>query len=244
MSSGKTKVPDGRQVRWRQHNRERRQRILDAAVTVLERHESGEEIHVQEIATEAGLSRTVVYRHFQDRSDLDLAVQREICDRLRSALLPSLSFEGTPRDIVRRIVASYVGWALDHPVLMRFVERDLPGTESKPLDDAIEQVEQRIEALMNGVVAVLGADLTDADRAGLAPWVFGLVGGCFQSVRRWTTRELLAPNPDQFVAMLTDTIWYQIHGLAGSRGILIPDQPVEELMAQLGDEAVGADLEQ
>ena len=74
--------PDGRQARWDRHNQERRQRILDAAIAVVESGEPGAEVHVQQIAEQAGLSRTVVYRHFADRSDLDRAVQTAIVDDL------------------------------------------------------------------------------------------------------------------------------------------------------------------
>ena len=66
--AGKT---DGRQLRWDSHNQARRQHILDAAIDVLADSEPGAEVHVQQIADRAGLSRTVVYRHFADRADLD-----------------------------------------------------------------------------------------------------------------------------------------------------------------------------
>jgi AcrR family transcriptional regulator len=239
MSAGRGNRTDGRQLRWQQHNRERRQVILDAAVAVLERHPAGAEIHVQEIAEQAGLSRTVVYRHFQDRGDLDIAVQRDICARLGVALLPSMSFDGTPREIIHRIVGAFVHWAVDHPALLRFAERDLPGTPAKPMDEAIEQIAQQIEAIMTGVVSLLGAELTERDRDGLVPWVFGLIGGCFYAVRRWTSRERLAPSPDAFVQLLSDAMWFQIDGLASTRGIELPDLPVEELLAgiEAGPEA-------
>ena len=75
-ASGKS--PDGRQARWDKHNQERRQVILDAAIAVVEAGEPGAEFHVQQIADRAGLSRTVVYRHFADRADLDQAIQAEM----------------------------------------------------------------------------------------------------------------------------------------------------------------------
>lgn len=231
------KGKDGRQLRWQQHNRERRQVILDAAIDVLEVHPPGADIHVQEIADQAGLSRTVVYRHFQDRGDLDLAVQQEICVRLGAVVLPAVQFEGTPREMIRRIIAAYIGWAVAHPALVRFAERDLPGAGTKPLDDALEQLAVQVEGLMTGVVSLLGAELGEDDRDGLVPWVFGLVGGCFYAVRRWTTRDRLTPPADAFTELMTDAMWFQIDGLAATRGIQLPDLPVEQLLAALdGDD--------
>ncbi len=235
MGRAGAKGTDGRQLRWQQHNRERRQVILNAAVDVLEVHAPGEDIHVQEIADKAGLSRTVVYRHFQDRGDLDLAVQREICGRLGEAVLPAVSFDGTPREMIRRIVAAYIRWAVAHPALVRFAERDLPGVSETPMDAAIDQIAAQIQDLMNGVVSLLGAELSEHDRDGLVPWVFGLIGGCFYAVRRWTTRDRLAPPVEVFVELMTDAMWFQIDGLAASRGIQLPDAPVEQLLAAFGD---------
>lgn len=238
MAPARSKRIDGRQLRWQQHNEKRRQVILDASVAVLERRPAGEEIHVQEIAEEAGLSRTVVYRHFEDRGDLDLAVQREICSRVEAAVLPAVSFEGTPFEIIRRIVGAYVQWAVDHPTLMRFVERDLPGVDTKPMDAELERIADQIEVLISAIVALIGVELIEDDRNALPPWVFALVGGCFYAVRRWTARDQLLPGAEHFVNMMAEAIWFQIDGLARSRGIEVPTGPVEELLAGL-DEAEG-----
>jgi AcrR family transcriptional regulator len=224
---------DGRQLRWQRHKAQRRRVVIDAAIAVLQRREPGAEIHVRDIADEAGINRSSVYRHFDDRGDLDLAVQREICDRAGGVLLPALALDGTPRDIVRRIVDAYIRWAVAHPALVRFAEQDLPGASAKPLDEALEQVARQIELVIGGFVSALGADLDVGDRDALEPWVFGLIGGCFEAVRRWTAREALSPGVDDFVDLMTDAVWFQIDGLASSRGITVPDLPVEQLLASL-----------
>ena len=66
---------DGRQARWDKHNQQRRLSILDAALEVLEAEPPGADFHVQQIAAHAGLNRTVVYRHFTDRADLDASIE-------------------------------------------------------------------------------------------------------------------------------------------------------------------------
>ena len=136
--------PDGRRQRWQEHNLARRQVIIDAAVAVLERQSPGEEVQVQAVALEAGMSRTVIYRHFDDRADLDRAVQRKICADLGTVMRPALAADGTPEQVIRNLVAALVGWAMEHPVLYWFAERDLAGkpephrSEAKlpPLDSA------------------------------------------------------------------------------------------------------------
>jgi len=224
---------DGRRLRWLAHNQARRRVIIDAAIRVLERAEPGEDIQVQLIAEEAGLARTVLYRHFHDRVDLDLAVQRRICKDLGRRLSPTLSYDGQPVVIIRRMIDEFVRWATEHPTLFWFVELELPGPGPHPLAQSIEQVGEQIERLMNTVVQFYGIELSADDRAGLDPWVFGLIGQVFSTVRRWSSRLEVAPKVDGLVNMLAQSIWLQINGMAETRGIEVPDVPLIELLRVL-----------
>lgn len=221
---------DGRRLRWLEHNQARRRVIIDAAIEVLEQGEPGDEIQVQQIAEKAGLARTVIYRHFHDRVDLDLAVQRQICADLGARLMPALSYDAKPVEIIRRIVAGLVCWAVDHPTLFWFAELELPGPGPNPLAESIEQIAEQIETLMNTVVDYFGVVLTDDDRAGLDPWVFALIGGVFSGVRRWTSRLERVPDRDHLVDILAESVWLQIKGMAARRGIEVPDVPLSELL--------------
>ncbi|UMG92656.1 TetR family transcriptional regulator [Nocardioides sp. TF02-7] len=123
---------DGRRLRWQEHNHARQQVIIDAAVRVLERAEPGHEVQVQQIADEAGLARTVIYRHFHDRTELDRAVQERICADLGARLLPQLSYDDRPVEVIRRVVHALVTWAEEHRTLFWFAELDLPGPGPGP----------------------------------------------------------------------------------------------------------------
>ena len=233
---------DGRQVRWDRHNQVRRQHIIDAAIEVLGETEPGGEVHVQQIADRAGLSRTVVYRHFTDRADLDAAVQGAVLELLRAELVPALSFEGTPVEIIRRIVAAYVGWAVAHPALHEFGQADPPGQRSTQgpgqMERAIGHIAGQVEDLINVGVEVLHVQLEEHEREGLDPLVFGLVGAVFTSVRRWLARPERLPTAEQLVDLVTEAIWFQIAGMARARGVeLDPDTPVERLLEAAFDGA-------
>ncbi len=226
--AGKT---DGRQLRWDSHNAARREHILDAAIGVLADAEPGTEVHVQQIADRAGLSRTVVYRHFADRADLDAAVQGRALELLRGELVPALSFEGTPVDIIRRIVSAYVGWASEHPSLHEFAQADPPGPGVGQMERAIMQIAGQIEDLINVGVHVLQVRLDEDEVAALDPLVFGLVGAVFTSTRRWLSRSGQQPPREKFVELVTEAVWLQIAGMARQRGVeLDPDVPVEQLL--------------
>ncbi|MFC5730127.1 MULTISPECIES: TetR/AcrR family transcriptional regulator [Nocardioides] len=233
-ADGTPHVLDGRRRRWMEHNQTRRQVIIDAAIAVLERQAPGEEVQVQAVADEASLSRTVIYRHFEDRADLDRAVQRQICEDLGGHLLPALSRDGRPEEIIHRVIEAYVRWASEHPALYWFAERDLSGWGPNPFAESLELVAVQIEGIMETVVSHLGAELPPNDRAGLDPWVFGMIGAVSGALRRWLNREVREPDAETFVEILSETVWLQIDGMATSRGINLPDLPVVELLQGLG----------
>ena len=226
-----TKVkPDGRQVRWQEHNQQRRQLIVDAAVAVLESQSPGDEVQVLAVAERAGLSRTVIYRHFDDRADLDRAVQRSICDQLGLELLSALAIDNRPQAIVQRTVDVLVRWCDAHPSLFSFIERDLAGWGPSPLAEATKQIAAMVENVIKTVVTALGAELSENDMAGLEPWVFAMIGGVFAGVRRWLGRPVRAPGTEDFIKVLAEVVWVQIDGMAQARGIDIPDEPVGDLL--------------
>lgn len=229
-----SRSPDGRQSRWTRHNEERRAAVLEAALAVIEDAPVGADVPVQAIADRAGLSRTVLYRHFDDRADLDRAIAGRIFEDIRGALIPVMSFDGTPVQIVRRIVGAYVGWAAGHPALHRVAEQQPPGIGSTQLDEALGQLAEQIEALISIGVQVLDVELDQDTRDALDPLVFGLIGAGFTAVRRWIARPERTPDAEVFIDLLTEAIWLQIQGMARVRGVeLDPDVPVEDLIAAL-----------
>lgn len=224
---------DGRQRRWAEHKEERRRVIIDAAIAELEAAD-GAEVHVQQIAERAGLGRTVVYRHFADREDLDRAVQERVLTMLAAELLPQLTLDGTIAEIIRRIVGTYVGWTAKHPELHAFSEREVAGEGgTSPLQRAVTEIAAQVEQLIVLAAEQLGLDLRDDDAAALDPLVFALVGAVFGGVRRWRSRPERAPDVRVFTVLLSDTVWHMIDGHARRLGLeLDPDAHVDDLVAQ------------
>jgi AcrR family transcriptional regulator len=226
--------PDGRQARWAQHNADRRARIVEAALAVIDAHEPGSELHVQQIAAEAGLSRTVIYRHFEDRTDLDHAIQQRILDDVWAQLKPAVTLDGTVPEVIERIVGTYVRWAVAHPSLHRMADYDSePGG---PLEKALEEIAAQVTSLVGTVMLGLGPAISEEDAAALDPLVHGIVGAVFGAVRRWVARPDPTLTAEGLISLTSRSVWFVLDGHARDLGVQIdPRRNLEELLgATLG----------
>ncbi len=112
-------VVDGRTARWEGHRDTRRAEIVAAAVTVIGRE--GPAVGVDVIARELGTSRPAVYRHFDDRADLDRAVADRIVELFTAHLAPHLRVVGPVDDAIGDALDSYLDWILANPHLWSFL---------------------------------------------------------------------------------------------------------------------------
>ncbi len=181
---------DGRQARWDKHNQQRRQHILDAAIEVIGAAAPGAEFHVQQIAAQAGLNRTVVYRHFADRADLENAIRQHIIDDLTAVLAPAVSLDGTVNEVISRIISTYVDWSVAHEALHAFAVQEADGAFQR----GIEQIGAMLTELLELAIVLLGAELDDNEKALVDPLAHGLLGAVFGAVRRWLTRVPREPS--------------------------------------------------
>ncbi|MFT4262519.1 MAG: TetR/AcrR family transcriptional regulator [Nocardioides sp.] len=223
---------DGRQTRWDGHKEERRRQIIAAAIETAQESEPGVEIHVQEIAERAGLSRTVVYRHFSDRADLDRAVQAEILDQVWDLLLPQVVLEGTVPEIIRRIIEAYVTWAVEHPALHRLADHD-SSHENGPLEVGLERLAEQITDLL---VLALPAEPLDGGRAVLDAMVYGIVGAAFSTVRRWISKPDRTLSAAMVTELVSDSVWFVVQGHALRFGVALSrEMRAEEFTGAVAD---------
>jgi AcrR family transcriptional regulator len=195
---------DGRQ----QRRAERRAEMVQAAMSAVRTHGPG--VSVAEIAAAAGITKPVLYRHFDDRSDLQSAVGRQAAEMLVARITPALQIDGEPIEVIRGIIDAFLGGIEDEPELWRFVvhhpiERT-PGAEI--VDDARQQIARLLTALLVDRLNAAGRD-TD----GAQVWAQGLVG-MVQSAGDWW----LERRPVSRAALtdyLTSIIWGGLAGVLG-----------------------------
>lgn len=221
---------DGRQLRWESHNAERRELVLNAAVELIEQQPPGAEIHVQQIAEQAGLVRTVVYRLFNGRAELNRAVQRHVVAQIREALGSHLRLEGSAESIIGSIVGAYVEWVAAHPSLHEMSERELGDGEPGELERAIDDLGTEIAGLVKTAASMLGSPLDDEHLAVLDLLVVGLIGQVRGSVKQWIRMPDRTVSAAELTATLSRWVWFQINGEAREMGVVIdPTVPVDQL---------------
>ncbi|MGW8761621.1 TetR/AcrR family transcriptional regulator [Streptomyces sp. NPDC055815] len=211
--------PDGRDTRWTGHRAERRDQVLTAALTVIGRE--GTAVSVAAIGAEAGMPRSVVYRIFRSREDLDEQIRARITDELMASLSPALDPRGTIRESIELAAATYVGWVALHPELYRFLGAGSPavtGTRTAVALHLARLLDSYADRFLDGEPAPTGFNLNLA---------FGMVGLVDGVVNQWAAHPESRSSLDDLTVFLSDALWGLLASATARLGIkLDPDQPI------------------
>lgn len=219
-SAALARPADGRTSRWDRHREERRVELVDATIRAIRTHGAG--VGMDEIAAEAGTSKTVIYRHFEDKAGLYRAVAARIDQRVVRKVGASLAAAAAPGGDLRELIAStvdaYLSLVDSDTEVYRFVVRR-PLVERPLADDPVEETASQV---VEQLTRVLAASLEAADRDPITArvWALALVGSVQAVADDWlSSTERLSRA--RVVAALTELAW---DGLAGAldRG---PAQP-------------------
>jgi AcrR family transcriptional regulator len=163
---------DGRRARWTEHRRARREDLVGAAVEAVRR--TGPDFAVDDVARSAGVSKTVIYRYFNDKDELvDAVLERISTAILLPRLLGEIALEHPDdRSALRAVITAFVSLIEDEPELHRFAYAHTGRSGRADLVAATEH--QIAEAL----AAMMAARLAEAGRPTEAAmtWAYGIVG--------------------------------------------------------------------
>lgn len=227
VSQDEVTVPDGRDTRWADHRAERHERILQAAVTCIAEH--GGSVGVGAIATEAGVPRSVVYRLFENRDDLDEQIRARIVDKLMSELAPALRPTGTYPAAIRLAVRTYVTWVAKYPRLHQFLGT---GSATRPTTGPPATVTATRTAIAEEAARLIEREFRRSSGTklpkGLADnTAFAMIGLVDGAVNRWVARPNSRSSSKALVDFLCDALWGVLVTTAASVGLtLAPDQPI------------------
>jgi AcrR family transcriptional regulator len=205
---------DRRDSRWDEHRRARREQLVDATIAAVGRH--GAAVGMEEIATAAGTSKTVVYRHFADRTELHVAVCARVAASLTARLREAIDSTSEPRQMVAAAVETYLAFLEADPELYRFVVQapDRPA-DSDPIANLSHLVGDQAAALV-----AVALERAGRDPAAAPPWGHGLVGLVRSAADWWVRADRPMPRAE-LAAHLTELAW------AGLSAIGTPEEDTE-----------------
>ena len=204
---------DRRDSRWDEHRRARREQLVDATIAAVGAHGAG--VGMDEIATAAGTSKTVVYRHFADRTELHVAVCARVAGHLMSRLRAAMAGTSGPRQMLAVAVETYLGFLEADPELYRFVVQpppaDRPGGRGAGDTDPITNLSHLVGDEAAAVVAVALQE-AGRDPSAALPWGHGLVGLVRSAGDWWLQADRPMPRAE-LAAHLTDLAWAGLSGV-------------------------------
>jgi AcrR family transcriptional regulator len=199
---------DRRDSRWDEHRRARREQLVDATIAAVGRHGAG--VGMEEIATAAGTSKTVVYRHFADRSELHVAVCARVAASLTARLREAMQSTSEPRQMVAAAVETYLAFLEADPELYRFVVHqqvlDRPA-DRDPISNLSDLIGEQAAAIVG-----LALERAGHDPRAAAPWGHGVVG-MVRSAADWWLRADRPMLRTELAAHLTDLAWTGLSGV-------------------------------
>ena len=221
--SAAVKGGDARRDRWSDHRARRRREFVDAALRVLEAQ--GPDLPMDAVAAEAGVTKPVLYRYFQDKSALVDALAERGSQILLDRLLPAIQAGCPAMSRVRDAVGAYFAVIDEHPNLYWLLAREAKaGSGSGP-----DSIQQNKETIATALTAVLGDHLRayNLDSGGAEPWAYGMTGLVQSTGEWWLQRRSMSRAT--VVEYVTQIIWAAIAGMLREVGIVVnPDEPFPE----------------
>lgn len=217
-------------ARWSEHNSARRARLVEVAVALLDEKPIGRDVSVEEIATRAGLARSVFYRQFDSRDAFDCRVRTYILDQCFDMYAANLDFStGSIDEIVFRTAGSLLTWRIDHPAWYAFLATG-PADSDSPELDAVQSLSRRFETLINARLSEI-AQLVGVDYEPLRTLPFAVVTMVDGTFTRWLSDPSPVRSRAQVVRDVADYAWYMLDGAARRLGLCVDrDQTVAEVI--------------
>jgi AcrR family transcriptional regulator len=218
---------DGRSTRWDPHRKERRRTIIGAAIATID--EFGPDVLTAQIAERAGVPRTHVYRHFEGKDALDMAVAREISRQIGQTIRLGLEGGGSARNLIKVAIEAHLSFIEDHPNLYRFLARrayTVDATGSASTDDAKAAFAAELSGLLTGYMALLDIHSDHAEQV-----MIGVVGMVDATGAWWVDHRDVARA--ELTERLTDQTWLLFETITRPLGIAV-DPELELPPVQLG----------
>jgi AcrR family transcriptional regulator len=211
--NGTVKVTgDRRASRWDAHRRTRRAELTDAAIAAIRTHGAG--AGMDDVAAQARTSKTAVYRHFTDRTELYVAVCARVAEVLVAQVRTAMDQAAGPHAKAAAAIAAYLRLIEHDPEVYRFVvHRPLVdrALDADPVADLVSLIGDEAAAVITEQLARTGSD-----PAAAVPWGHGVVGMVRAAADNWLARPA-GMTRDELAAHLTDLAWAGLSGVVAHK---------------------------
>ncbi|HEX9766288.1 MAG TPA: TetR family transcriptional regulator [Nitriliruptorales bacterium] len=189
-------------------NREtRREQLLDAASRAVAEH--GPDVTMEAMASEAGITKPILYRHFGDKGGLYRAIAARYVDRLMAELEAALATVDDPRERIAATIDAYLSLIEREPTSYRFLMRraiaDQPEARAF-LTGFQHRVAERLIEVLRPEFERFGIPTT-----GVGAYAHGLVGLVQQAGDWWLDQADL--ERASLVDQLSRWVWTGFVGL-------------------------------
>lgn len=188
----------------------RRARLLDAAVRAIRR--DGPTCSMDDLASEAGVTKPILYSHFGDRAGLAAALVARIADGIAQDLSSAVTAAATsPKDFLRQAIDTFIGFVEADTNVYEFVVRELVTARAGESQDMTRQA--LLANLGGQLLPVLAEHFhgDDADPRHVEAVAIGSIGMVLGVAEWWLARDGM-PRAE-LVDLLTGFLW---GGLPGS----------------------------
>ncbi len=207
---------DGRSARWEAHRLQRRRELVESAIRTIRAR--GATVGMDEIATAAGTSKTVFYRHFADRQGLyravvervDELIVRDVGKVLGQSLrsTPLTALDEDPRSLIAAAIGAYLQLVERDPELYRFIVSapivggDRVESSAEAVADATGRIALQMGELIARALVAQGSDPSPAQ-----VWGLSLVGMVRAAADAWLAGQLGDRDRDELTQHLTELAW-------------------------------------
>ncbi len=175
-----------------------RETLLSAAEQLIRKKGTG--VSLEAIATEAGVTKPILYRGVGDRHALVYALAERLAQRMAGDVERKVAAASSTEDALRRLVSGYLEHAKAERNLYLYVTAGVTGDGQ--LEQSLLLADRTAGQFAEGIASFRSA--RGADPSVAAVWSFGLVGA-LHYVTLWWLREATVDQAvvtDQLTALL------------------------------------------
>lgn len=168
--------PDARTERWREHREQVRADFVDAAFRALA--ERGPDVSMDDIARAAGCAKPKLYRHFDDKTDLYLAILDRVQDMIWDRVMDRVNLMAdSVADLLHIGITEYVAVVEERPEVFRFLVHGRMAQQAEQPERALEVAQRSALRVARVVEEQLEGQNVDTGSLELTTYaIFGAVG--------------------------------------------------------------------